>query len=303
MNGVKPRGNCLLGPSSPTARVSRCSAAILFASAATTLLEFGRNPRWLGAEIALTTVLHTWGQRLDQHLHVHCLVSTGALTDAGRWVRPKPGFLFPVKALLKVFRGKFLAALTEAFQDGRLRLAGSMAALAQVPARRQWVAAVHATDWEVYADVPFGGPEQVLQYLGRYTHRVTISNERLLDFDEQAVRFRYKDYAHGAKRRVMELDPVKFLRRFALHALPRGFQRIRHYRLAANRGKRERLALAREALAASAPEDPPPAPESSRAFWLRVGGPDIECSPEFRIGRMRVVATLAPHPRPRAPPP
>jgi len=249
----------------------------------------------------LTPLPSAWGQRLDQHLHVHCLVSAGALTPDGRWVRPRRGFLFPVKALSRVFRGKFLAALGRAFEDGSLRLAGSTAALAQAPARRQWFAALTATDWVLYAKRPFGGPQQVLQYLGRYTHRVAISNERLLGFDEQAVRFRYKDYAHGGKRRVMALTPVEFLRRFALHVLPRGFQRIRHYGLAANRGKRARLALAREALEAPAPEDPPPAPESPRAFWLRLTGHDIECCPECHQGRMRVVATLAP--QPRAPPP
>lgn len=249
--------------------------ATLFAAASETLLEFGRNPRWLGGEIAATLVLHTWGQTLSQHLHLHCLVAAGALDVQGRWLRSRTGFLFPVQALSQVFRGKFLAALQRR------------------SAPPQLLRALRTEPWVVYAKRPFGGPQQVLDYLGRYTHRTAISNERLLSADHQAVRFRYRDYAHGKRRRSMQLAPDEFLRRFALHVLPRGFNRIRHYGLLANRNKRTLLPRARAALAAPVlPEQP--AVESVQAFWQRVAGIDIDRCPRCRLGRLRTVQLLAP---------
>jgi len=256
--------------------------AMLFAAASETLLEFGRNPRWLGGEIAATLVLHTWGQTLSQHLHVHCLVGAGALDQAGRWIRSRRGFLFPVQALSQVFRGKFLAALRT---------------FSPAP---QLLAALRSIAWVVYAKRPFGGPQQVLEYLGRYTHRTAISNERLLSADDQAVCFRYRDYAHGKRRRSMKLSPGEFLRRFASHVLPRGFNRIRHYGLLANRNKRTLLPRVRAALASPVLREPPVA-ESVQAFWQRVAGIDIERCPHCRIGRLRTVQLLAP--RSHGPPP
>ena len=252
--------------------------SMLFGAASETLLEFGRNPRWLGGEIAATLVLHTWGQTLSQHLHVHCLVSAGALDTAGRWVRSRRGFLFPVKALSAVFRGKFLAALTK------------------LHVQPQLLAALRAKPWIVYAKRPLAGPAQVLEYLGRYTHRIAISNERLVSANEQAVRFRYKDYTHGKPRRTMELTPLEFLRRFALHVLPRGFNRIRHYGLLANRNKRTLLARARPALVAPSMEAPPA--ESVQAFWQRVAGIDIERCTHCQLGTLRLVQILPPRARP-----
>ncbi len=254
--------------------------AMLFAAAAQTLVEFGRNPRWLGGEIAATLVLHTWGQTLTQHLHVHCLIAAGALDAAGQWMRSRRGFLFPVKALSMVYRGKFLAALSK------------------LPAEPALLTALRAKPWVVYVKRPFAGPEQILDYLGRYTHRTAISNDRLVSANATSVRFRYKDYAHGERRRVMRLDPIEFLRRFALHVLPRGFNRIRHYGLIANRAKRALLARARAAL--QAPAQTAPAPESVRAFWQRVAGLDITRCTHCGLGRLRFLATLAP--QPRAPP-
>ena len=254
--------------------------AMLFAAASETLLEFGRNPRWLGGEIAATLVLHTWGQTLSQHAHVHCLVADGALEATGRWVRSRRGFLFPIKALSAVFRGKFLAAL------------------AALRAQPQLLAALRAKPWIVYAKRPFAGPEAVLEYLGRYTHRTAISNERLVSAESDSVRFRYKDYAHGGRRRIMELKPGEFLRRFALHVLPRGFNRIRHYGLLANRNKRTLLARARAVLGA-APRTPCLAqPETVRAFWQRVAGIDIESCPHCHSGVLRLIRTLMPQIRP-----
>jgi len=272
----------------------RALYAMLFAAASETLVEFGRNPRWLGGEIAATLVLHTWGQTLSQHLHVHCLVAGGALSGEGAWRGARRGFLFPVKALSIVFRAKFLAALGAALAGGRLTLSGSTAALSGLRAQRALLAELRAKPWVVYAKRPFAGPQQVLEYLGRYTHRTAISNERLVAADSQAVRFRYKDYAHGARRKLLNLAPQEFLRRFALHVLPRGFNRIRHYGLLANRNKRALLERARAALNAPAPAQQTPTSESAREFWQRVAGLDIELCPHCRRGTLRLLVALPP---------
>jgi hypothetical protein len=276
----------------------RALYAMLFAAASETLLEFGRNPRWLGGEIAATLVLHTWGQTLAQHLHVHALVSAGALSDAGAWIRARRGFLFPVKALSLVFRGKFLAALSAALARGALCLAGSTAALANSGAQRTLLSDLRKHPWVVYAKRPFAGPEPVLQYLGRYTHRTAISNERLLSTHAQTVRFRYKDYAHGDRRKVMELPAGEFLRRFTLHVLPTGFNRIRHYGLLANRNKRRLLCAARQALHAPPVCAPlAQARESVATFWKRITGIDIACCPHCGAGTLRVIGVLVPQSR------
>jgi putative transposase/transposase-like zinc-binding protein len=267
---------------------------LLFDAAARTLIEFGENPRWLGGEIGLTMVLHTWGQTLSQHLHVHCLVSGGALGLDGRWISPRRGFLFPVKALSTVFRGKFLAELKHAFACGTLALAGSTAALAEAGKRAALFADLYAQPWVVYAKRPFAGPEQVLAYLGRYTHRIALTNTRLVSFDDHTVRFRYQDYAAGNRRKVMTLDAQEFIRRYLLHVLPKGLMRIRHYGLLGNRAKRHKLALARTALNAPRPALPRAAPETIEAFWLRVAQLDIHQCPHCASGRLLRIGTLAP---------
>lgn len=221
---------------------------LLFQSVADTLIEFGANPRWLGGEIAATLVLHTWGQTLCQHLHLHALVAAGALHADGHWIGARRGFLFPVTALSQVFRGKFLAALARAFDSQHFRFEGSTAQFTASAAQQRLLASLRQHDWVVYAKRPFGGPAQVLDYLGRYTHRVAISNHRLLSCTDTEIRFRYKDYAHGNRRKVMALAPTEFIRRFLLHVLPAGFMRIRHYGILANRTKRAKLAAARVAL-------------------------------------------------------
>ncbi len=277
----------------------RALYAMLFAAASETLVQFGANPRWLGGEIAATLVLHTWGQTLGQHLHVHALVAAGALGASGAWVRPRRRFLFPVKALSQVFRAKFLDALRVAFAGERLRLAEGTLALAQAGAQRRLLAQLYRQPWVVYAKRPFAGPAQVLEYLGRYTHRSALSNERLVSQDRERVRFGYKDYARGGRRRVMALTATEFLRRFCLHVLPRGFTRIRHYGLIANRRKRECLARAQAALDGSMSpigyiRTAPPAPESVAAFWLRIAGRDITRCPCCNLGTLRVLKHLAP---------
>ena len=272
--------------------------AMLFAAASETLAQFGRNPRWLGGEIAATLVLHTWGQTLSQHLHVHALVAAGALSACGTWAQSRRGFLFPVKALSIVFRAKFLAALAQALDHGQFALSAGTAALTEPRAQRSLLADLRKKAWVVYAKRPFAGPEQVLEYLGRYTHRTAIGNERLVSAEANAVRFRYKDYAHGSQRRVMELPAMEFLRRFALHVLPRGFMRIRHYGVLANRNKRALLAAARTALAVPEPVHDCSAAESIAAFWQRVAGIDIARCIQCGLGTLRLLATLAPPPRP-----
>jgi hypothetical protein len=194
-------------------------------------------------------VLHTWGQNLHHHPHVHCVVTGGGLScdDAGtidatpRWVGCRPGFFLPVRVLSRVFRQEYLAGLRAALEQGRLRLPKSLRSLADAQKRVAALAALAAKDWVVYAKPPFGGPQQVLKYLARYTHRVAISNSRLLDMDDARVRFRYKDYADAHKQKTMTLTADEFLRRFVQHVLPKGFVKVRHYGLLANRQREARL--------------------------------------------------------------
>jgi hypothetical protein len=233
---------------------------------------------------------------------VHALVAGGALNAEGGWIAPRGGFLFPVQALSKVFRGKFLGALSQWFEQGRLKLAGSTAALAQPNARRALMGSLRAKPWVVYAKQTLAGPEHVLDYLGRYTHKAAISNERLLAMDEQGnVRFSYRDRARGNQRKTMQLPANGFLMRFLTHVLPRGFMRIRHYGLAASRSKRVLLSAARTALGVSAPL--PVEPESVQAFWLRVAALDIAVCPICRIGHLCVVGSIKPLAPYRARPP
>lgn len=275
---------------------------LLFETASRTLLEFGANPRWLGGELALTLVLHTWGQNLSQHLHVHALVCGGALSpDGTQFIRARRGFLFPVTALSQVFRGKYLAGLEAALAQGELRLSNHTAELAQEQPRYRWLQALHAKDWVVYAKPPFAGPESVLQYLGRYTHRVALSNDRLVAFDGEQVRFRWRDYAHGNRMKILTLEADEFIRRFMLHIVPKGLMRIRHYGITANCGKAAKLAAARAAL-----NVPQPAmiltPETMMAFWQRIIGMDISRCPQCGLGTLRLVAVMRRARGARAPP-
>lgn len=271
---------------------------LLFQAATATLATFGDDPRHLGGELGVTAILHTWGQTLVQHLHLHCVVTGGALTrDGARWLPAKRGFLFPVRALARVFRGKYLDGLRQACARGELRFADSAAGLAEPAAFRQFLATLRTQDWVVYAKPPFGGPEQVLEYLGRYTHRVAISNERLVSVDQGVVRFRWKDSVRGNRRKTMALPAQEFLRRFLLHVLPGGFVRIRHFGLLANRGHTAKLARCR-ALLAALPPPVPAEPEPVAALMLRLTGLDIEQCPVCQQGRLRIVGLLRPGARP-----
>jgi hypothetical protein len=228
--------------------------ALLFRAAAATLLTFARDPKHLGGEPAITMVLHTWGQNLTEHAHVHCVVSGGGLSaGANRWISTRRhGFLFPVLAMSKMFRGKYLAALARMRTRGRLRFTGPCAGLAESATWYSLLTTLQHTKWVVYAKPPFGGPERVLKYLSRYTHRVAISNHRLVFVGDGIVRFVWKDYADHHAHKEMTLSGAEFLRRFLLHVVPRGFMRIRHYGILANRHRKQKLARCRELLGVAA---------------------------------------------------
>jgi len=232
--------------------------AILFAAAAETLRIIAADPKHLGAEIGLVAVSYTWGQNLHHHPHVHCVVPGGGPSaDGTRWVGCRPGFFLPVKVLSRLYRRLFLTRLQAAFDAGQLRFFGALASLAGRAAFAVSLRPLRAIPWVVYAKRPFGGPEQVLDYLARYTHRVAIANSRLVTLADGRVSFLWKDYRHHDKRKVMTLDADEFIRRFLLHVLPDGFHRIRHYGYLANGGRVAKLACCRRLLAA--PEPAPPA--------------------------------------------
>ena len=256
----------------------------LFAAASATLTEFAGSPRHLGGMPAFSLVLHTWKQDLGRHVHVHALVAGGALSDTGEWIRPKKGFLFPVRALSKVFRGKFIAGLDD------LRRQGHLPDFLDSSAWQRLKQDLYAHDWVVYAKQPLGGPQAVLEYLGRYTHRVAISNERIIGIANDQVAFRVRADAEGRKR-TLRLPGGEFIARFLLHVLPSGFKRIRHYGLLSPARKKIGLAAARSALAVPPPE--PAIIESVAAFLCRVARLESMCCPHCG-GQFRVTATLLP---------
>jgi len=230
---------------------------LLFHASAETLLQVAADPQHLGAEIGFLSVLHTWGQNLLPHPHVHCVIPAGGLSlDHTQWVHPQYPFFLPVKVLSRVFRGKFVAGLKRLFRQDKLTLAGTLKPLANEKAFCSFLRPLFRQDWVVYAKAPFGGPNHVLHYLARYTHRVAISNHRLVAFDNDQVTFRWKDYAHGNKKRMMTLSAQEFLRRFLLHVLPRGFVRIRFFGYLANRRRAQLLPLCQRLLL----ENPKPRP-------------------------------------------
>jgi hypothetical protein len=256
---------------------------ILFRAAAQTLLEVAADPKRLGAEIGFLAVLHTWGQNLQHHPHLHCVVPGGGLSpDHSAWIPSRSHFLLPVKVLSRVFRGKFLAFLRTAFRKGRLQLHGRLAALEQKPSFHALLRQAYNCEWVVYTKPPFGGPEQVLRYLSRYTHRVAVSNHRILKVADGNVTFRWRDYAHGNKKKKMTLPACEFLRRFFLHVLPRGFVRIRHFGFLANGHRREFLKTCRRLLPVQ-----PVATATSISTESR-----LPPCPSCRTGRLQVVERM-----------
>ena len=230
---------------------------ILFKAAAETLITIAADPKHLGARIGLTAVLHTWGSALTHHPHVHIIVPGGGISpDGERWIACRPGFFLPVRVLSRLFRRLFLEQLAAAYLAGQLQFFGSRAALADPKTFKQYLAPLRKAEWVVYAKRPFGGPEAVLAYLSRYTHRVAIGNSRLIAFNDAGVTFKWKDYRASQQQRakVMTLAVDEFIRRFLIHVLPSGFHRIRHYGLFANGGRAENIARARQLL--DVPEPP-----------------------------------------------
>jgi Putative transposase/Transposase zinc-binding domain len=250
---------------------------LLFRSSAETLLEVASDPRHLGAEIGFFTVLHTWSQKLRLHPHVHCVIPAGGLSlDHTHWVKSRHRFFLSIKVLRRVFRGKFVAALQQAFREGQLVFHGELTLLAQPKIFATWLRPLFRKDWVVYSKPPFGGPQYVLQYLGRYTHRVAISNHRLVSFIEEQVTFRWRDSAHHNEQKLLTLSLDEFLRRFLLHLLPEGFMRIRNFGFLANRRRATTLPLCFQLLgAAPQTEQGTSSAKDSTPLWLcpKCGGP------------------------------
>lgn len=251
---------------------------LLFRTSAETLLEVARDPKHLGAEIGFFSVLHTWSQKLELHPHVHCVVPAGGLSsDHTRWIKPHYDFFLPVRVLSRVFRGKFCAALKRAFHDGRLNFHGDLKILAQPEPFAAWMRPLFRKDWVVYAKPPFGGPEYVLRYLGRYTHRVAISNHRLVSLADGKVTFRWRDSAHHNEQKLLTLVLDEFLRRFLLHLLPQGFVRIRNFGFLANRSRATTLPLCLQLLDSTPDNTPAISSDGLSDLWTcpKCAGPMV----------------------------
>ena len=277
---------------------------LLFRATAETLRTIAADPKHLGAEIGFIAILHTWGQNLLHHPHLHCVVPGGGPSvDGTRWVGCRPGFFLPVRVLSRLFRRLFLAQLQDAFAAGELRFYHALAALHDAGAWARYLAPLARAEWVVYAKPPFGGPERVLEYLGRYTHRVAIANHRLVDFAAGEVAFRWKDYRHQSRHKVMRLAAPEFVRRFLLHVLPPGFQRIRHYGLLANRHRAAKLTRCRQLLAAPAPVVTlAAAPLDYRDRYQQLTGKSLRDCPQCGQGHMVCIDTFLPGALPRGPP-
>jgi hypothetical protein len=274
---------------------------ILFTASAQTMTAIAADPKHLGARIGITSVLHTWGSALTHHPHVHMIVPGGGIAaDGSRWISSRPDFLLHVKVLARLFRGKFLAMLIDAYSGGRLKFFKTHVGLADKRAFKKFLARLRRTEWVVYCKQPFAGPEQVLRYLSRYTHRVAISNRRLVAADDAGVSFRWKDYRiEGPGRwKTMTLPTHEFIRRFLMHVLPKGFHRIRHYGLLASANRAANIARARQLLAVPSPSQPPDTPAAAATEQPRMlPRPCPDCG-----GRMFIIETFARGCQPKHPP-
>ena len=269
---------------------------ILFRAVSQTLLQIGADPKHLGAQLGFVAVLHTWGQTLHHHPHVHCVVPDGGLSpDGERWISCKKGFFLPVRALSRLFRRLFLDALQRAFQEARLEFRGAIQALAQPEDFTTLLQRCRKTEWVVYAKPPFAGPDAVLDYLARYTHRIAISNHRLVRMENGNVTFTYKDYKTGIHKQTMTLEAHEFIRRFLLHVLPNGFQRIRYYGFLANYHRTQKLAQCRLLLRTHKTTETPEAETRDRRALLQVltGIDPCQC-PQCHEGRLKRVQMLPP---------
>jgi hypothetical protein len=264
---------------------------LLFRASADTLQSIAADPEHLGAQIGFFCILHSWGQTLNFHPHLHCVVPGGGISlDGSGWVGCRPGFFLPVKVLACRFRKLFLRYLEQSYTEGKLQFYGELQHLSDPSNFAKYLAPLKDSKWVVYAKAPFGGPDRVLGYLGRYTHRVAISNNRLQELKAGQVSFAYKDYKHEQRHKVMTLSADEFLRRFLLHVLPDCFQRIRHYGLLGNRHRAENLARCRKLLAM--PEPIPPPPCDYRERWQQLTGHNPSQCPQCRSGTMVRIAIL-----------
>jgi hypothetical protein len=271
---------------------------ILFRAASETLCTIAADPKHLGAKIGFFTVLHTWGQNLLFHPHLHCVVSGGGLSpDGNRWISCRTGFFLPVRVLSRLFRRLFLQLLEKAFEHNRLRFFSALGHLQHRPAFYKYLYPLRQAEWVVYAKRPFAGPRQVIDYVGRYTHRVAISNRRLLDIEDGHVQFRYKDYRHDNKQKTMTVPADEFIRRFLLHVLPDGFQRIRHYGFLGNRYRQQKLARCRQLLGMKPDDETAQRSKSQKDYrdrYQELTGVSLWLCPVCHRGRMIRVDLLAP---------
>ncbi len=266
---------------------------ILFRTTAETLKTIAADPKYLGAEIGFFAVLHTWGQNLLHHPHLHCVVPGGGLSpDGQRWIRCRTGFFLPVRVLSRLFRRLFLESLERVFIAGKLQFFGSLEPLCDPKAFAEQMASAKNSEWVVYSKRPFAGPEQVLDYVGRYTHRVAICNNRLVRIDNGRVQFHWKDYRDGSQIKTMDLAAEEFIRRFLMHVLPSGFQRIRYYGFLANRYRQQKLALCRGLLGMHLSSSTKEPPKDYRERYEELTGCSLYLCPQCKHGRMQIVATL-----------
>lgn len=271
---------------------------LLFRAAAQTLLQLAGEKKHLHAQAGMMAVLHTWGQNLSYHPHLHCLIPAGGLSpDGKRWIHSRKRFFLPVKVLSRLFRGKFLAGIKAAFEQGKLKEPPQIP-IQSMRQLNRYLRPLYRKEWVVYAKAPFGGPQQVIRYLGRYTHRVAISNDRILGVEGNNVRFRYKDYADHNRAKTMILEVNEFIRRFLMHILPPGFHKIRYYGILATRNRTTKLTQARKRL--GQPPIQKPAARSWQELLLDLTGTDPCRCPDCETGQMRTIQTLTPE---RAPPP
>jgi hypothetical protein len=268
---------------------------LLFRTVSQTLLRIAADPRHLGATIGFFAVLHTWGQTLMLHPHLHCVVPAGGLSsDRTRWIAARPRFLLPVRVLSCLFRGLFLHHLKQAYEDGKLQFTGELEGLARPAAFNRLIKKARSKKWVVYAKRPFGGPQQVLDYLGRYTHRVAISNHRLLGLEDGRVTFSWKDYRDSGVTKEMTLDAEEFIRRFLVHVLPEGFQKIRYFGLMANRGRAANLTLCRTLIPDAALTVPVPQAKDWKDRYRELTGEDLSLCPSCKQGRLMAVQVFKP---------
>ena len=272
---------------------------ILFRAVKETLLEASLNPKNIGARIGFLAILHTWGQNLLDHPHIHCVVPGGGLSDDGSsWISSKSGFLISVKVLKKLFRGKFLDYLKRAFQDHKLHFYGENKEL-EIPKHFQkLIDQAYAKEWVVYVKKPFSGPKQVLQYLGKYTHRVAISNHRIIDVKDNRVIFKWKDYKDGSTMKTMSVSVEEFMRRFLLHVITKRFVRIRFYGLLSNRNKKEMLIKCRKLLHETTNDDETAEgnPDTGETSMIGIIENDYLVCPECQKGKMFIVMVIEPQP-------